>query len=36
METLELFHGILFIWLGILLPLALFVVIILYAIHKFG
>jgi len=36
METLELFHGILFIGLGFLLPLALFVVIILFAIHKFG
>lgn len=33
---LELFHGVLFIGFGILLPLALFVVIILYAIHKFG
>lgn len=36
METLELFHGVLSIGFGILLPLALFVVIILYAIHKFG
>ena len=36
MGSLELFHGVLFIGLGILLPLALIIVVILWAIHKFG